>query len=121
MADEQEVKPKSEGSAPWRTRITIEFILAGIAIVGALATGFFWVDSRYAPMLAHKTLEHRFEVKTTNDYISQTNSRIWQLEDRLKVTPQDQTANEQLRELKVQLDLYVQKLKVLLTNDPSRK
>jgi hypothetical protein len=75
MANADTAPPNDDKPDSGRTRTILEVIVAGITIVSALAAGFFWVDSRYAPMLSHKTLEHRFEVKTVNDYIS-TSAKI---------------------------------------------
>ena len=76
--------------------------LTPFAVVISIAfAAYFWADSRYV----HKdpdfsVLEQRLDIKIKSDFLQQTNARIWTLEDRLQQTPNDLTANEELRRLR---------------------
>lgn len=64
--------------------------------------GFFWIEGRYAKADQVSQLERRLDIKVKSDFLQQTQSRIWQLEDRLKAQPNDTTATEDLRKLNVE-------------------
>lgn len=77
------------------------FLSPFAVVIGIVFAGYFWADSRYV----HKdpdfsVLEQRLDIKIKSDFLQQTNARIWTLEDRLKQTPNDVTANEELRRLR---------------------
>jgi hypothetical protein len=90
---------EGNGFADWVKKGVAPLVTLG-ALVTALFTGFFWLESHYAKAEQLAQLEQRFEIKVTNDFLRETITRIWQLEDRLQERPDDLTAKEELRKLK---------------------
>lgn len=78
-------------------------ILKKLSPLGTLiATAFalyFWADGRYAHEEALRFLQNRFEVKVTSDYLQNTQQRLWALEDKIAMRPNDQSAKDEKRRL----------------------
>ena len=77
------------------------------------------IEQRYAPKEEVKRLEIRLDMKILNDYIKQTQSRIWALEERIKIKPDDVTAQEEIRRLKDEKKNYEDELKDLRNKSSS--
>ena len=90
-----------EGSplAQW-IKTNIAPLVTVATFIAVLFGGYAWIDARYAKAEQVSQLERRLDIKTTGDFLQQTQARIWQLEDRLKTNPNDVTAQEELRKLK---------------------
>ena len=86
------------GLAAWARR-NLALILQVVTLSSVVGSALLWVDSRYAKAEKIAQVERRLDVKITNDFLQNTQSRIWQMEDRLKQKPDDTTAQEELRRL----------------------
>jgi hypothetical protein len=88
-------------------------LLTLATLITVVFTGYFWLEGHYASAEELAQLETRFEIKINNDLLQSTNTRIWQLEDRLQDRPDDMTAKEELRELKEDKSRLERKLELL--------
>ena len=90
---------EGNGFADWVKKNVAPLVTLG-TLITALFTGYFGLEKHYAKAEQLDRLEQRFDIKIKNDFLRETNTRIWQLEDRLEQRPDDRTAKEELRKLK---------------------
>ena|SRR5215469_8980831 len=84
-------------------RLNLQAIIGLIALISALFSGFFWIDSRYAQNRVMKKIEQRLDLKITNDQLQNAREQIWKLQERVTRTPTDKTASELIRSLQVKV------------------
>jgi len=94
-------------------RTVLEIIGAIVALVVVIIGGYMFIENRYALRNQLQKIEIRLEMKIIRDDRSQTQDRIWDLEDRIKENPEDITAIEELRKLKEDKKDYADKLNTL--------
>lgn len=83
----------------------IEVLVAIIAILSAFSAAFLFVDSRHAQKNDLDLLSNKFEIKIVLDDITKIQTQIWQLEDRVKESPNlyDETLKD-IRELEHKME-----------------
>lgn len=91
----------------------LEITVAIVTLVVIIIGGYMFIENRYALRNQLQKIEIRLEMKIISDDRSQTQDRIWDLEDRIKGNPEDITAIEELRKLKEGKKDYEDKLNAL--------
>ncbi len=91
----------------------LEITVAIVTLVVIIIGGYMFIENRYALRNQLQKIEIRLDMKIIRDDRSQTQDRIWDLEDRIKENPEDITAIEELRKLKEDKKDYVDKLNTL--------
>jgi len=91
----------------------LEITVAIVTLVVIIIGGYMFIENRYALRNQLQKIEIRLEMKIIRDDRSQTQDRIWDLEDRIKENPENITAIEELRKLKEDKKDYADKLNTL--------
>jgi CRISPR/Cas system CMR subunit Cmr4 (Cas7 group RAMP superfamily) len=76
----------------------IKSLAAVISIAFAL---FFFLENRYLLSWKFEEFERVVQNELKNNQVQKINERVWQLQDRMKVKPNDETIIEELRNLEV--------------------
>ncbi len=88
-------------------------LLALLTLVGICYGVLFWMDERYASSKEVVQIAQRLDYKIMADQLQSIQERIWRIEDRYRNKPMDDTAREelrQLRELKAQIEKKINKM-----------
>ncbi len=91
----------------------LEITVAIVTLVVIIIGGYMFIENRYALRNQLQNIEIRLEMKIISDNRSQTQDRIWDLEDRIKENPENITAIEEVRKLKEDKKDYKDKLNAL--------
>ncbi|MCF2902741.1 hypothetical protein L1267_20430 [Pseudoalteromonas sp. OFAV1] len=77
-----------------------------IGIVGGTLGVISYLDSKYPSKKEFNELSISYKKNRLSDTIRATKLRLWDLQDRVGVNPEDISAKENLNELKVDLERY---------------
>jgi hypothetical protein len=91
----------------------MKIIISLIVIVSACFGVFFWSVNYFCLAEEFKDFKKTVEYRFKSDQIYKTNERIWQLEERVKKSPSDETAAKELKRLDVEKKQYEQELQEL--------
>jgi len=75
-------------------------ILSICALISLVFGLHFWMEGRYALAQQVEQIRQRLDYKILSDQYLAIKQRIWTIEDRCGVAPQDITVQEEMRKLK---------------------